>query len=174
MLLPPILLEPVGDLLARQQVRPWVCNPYIEKGILLLRPKPTNPGVQPSLLSAIGCLACQLLPSERQQYWFDLHVRRNIPQDGYQNVPNFVMMSRRVASHERENTRKSLPNHKPSQVDGCSFCTEDLLELVLRSLNLSVGCQFCAMLSHLSAANYLVTVMASCFITHFLVFSSFI
>ena len=51
-----------------------------------------------------------------------------------------------------------------------------MLELGLRSLNVSVGCQFCALLSHVLTAYYLVTFEDNCFITrfHFDYFFSFI
>ena len=48
--------------------------------------------------------------------------------------------------------------------------TGDVSELGLRSLNISVACQFCALLSHVLTAYYLVTVVDSCSITRFIVF----
>ena len=59
-------------------------------------------------------------------------------------------------------------------ISGQAVClrTGDVLELGLRFLNISVACQFCALLSHVLTAYYLVTFVDSCFITRFHVFSS--
>ena len=43
--------------------------------------------------------------------------------------------------------------------------TGDVLELGLGSLNVSVACQFCALLSHFLTVYHLVTVVDSCCIT---------
>ena len=51
--------------------------------------------------------------------------------------------------------------------------TGDVLELGLGSLNVSVACQFCALLSHFLTVNHLVTVVDSCCITHSHVFLLF-
>ena len=48
--------------------------------------------------------------------------------------------------------------------------TGDVLELGLGSLNVSVACQFCALLSHLLTVYQLVTVVDSCCITRSHVF----
>ena len=53
--------------------------------------------------------------------------------------------------------------------------TGDVLELGLGSLNVSVACQVCALLSHFLTVYHLVTVVDSCCITRshvFLLFST--
>ena len=55
--------------------------------------------------------------------------------------------------------------------------TGDVLELGLGSLNVSVACQFCALLLHFLTVYHLVTVVDSCCITRshvFLLFSTFL
>ena len=51
--------------------------------------------------------------------------------------------------------------------------TGDVLELGLRLVNVSVACQFCALLSHFLTVYHLVTVVDSCCITRSHVFLLF-
>ena len=66
-----------------------------------------------------------------------------------------------------------LRNHEPSKLDGFGLHTGDVLELGVGSLNVSVACQFCALLSHFLAIYHLVTVVDSCCTTRSHVFLLF-
>ena len=64
-----------------------------------------------------------------------------------------------------------LTNLEPSELDP-ALHTGDVLELSLRSLNVSVACEFCSLLLHVITVYDLGTVVDSCFIIRSHVFSS--